>query len=89
MSDEREQKTAVLVLYGASTSLYSGTSYGSRVDGCSMVRCFDVVDETTRSYILRGGFKVPKAAMVYDTGSFRIDMFLSQAEAVNSLKVKG
>lgn len=75
------------VLYGASSALYAGTSYGSKVDDApSMVRRFKVVDETSRSFVLVGGMKVPKKSMVYDTGSFKIHMFDCVERAVAALR---
>lgn len=74
-------------LFGASACLYSGTSYGAKVEGApSMVREFQVIDETTRSYVLTGGIKVPKKTMSYNTGSFNIQMFDSVERAIASLR---
>lgn len=75
------------VLYGASPMLYSGTFYGSKVDGAPvMVRQFSVVDETSRSYVIQGGAKVPKKSMEYNTGNFVIPMFDSVERAVEALR---
>lgn len=76
-------------LFGASPALYSGTSYGAKVDGApATVRRFDVIDETSRSFVLQYGMKVSKKRMSYDTGSFEIAMFHTVEQAVESLRVK-
>lgn len=75
-------------LFGASPALYSGTSYGAKVEGApAMVRRFDVVEETVRSYVLQSGAKVSKRRMVYNTGSFEIVMFATVEQAIESLRV--
>jgi hypothetical protein len=77
------------ILYGSSPMLYGGTSYGSKVEGApSLVRQFNVIDETSRSFVLQNGKKVSKKNMVLDVGAFAINMFLTVGEAVESLRVK-
>lgn len=75
------------ILYGASSMLYGGTCHGSKVEGAPvMVRQFNVVDETARSYVLQNGKKVPKKEMAYNVGNFVIDMFDTVEQAVASLR---
>lgn len=76
-------------LYGASANFYGGTSYGQKVEGAPvMVRAFTVISETSRSYLLQSGAKVPKKSMHYNTGNFEVPMFFELADAVASLKSK-
>ena len=80
------EKQEIKTLFGSSPCLYAGTSYGSKVEGASsMVRQFNVVGETSRSYVLAGNAKAPKKTMEYDTGSFKIKMFASVSDAVAHL----
>lgn len=82
-----QKEKVVNILYGASPCLYSGTSFGDKVDGApAMVRGFTVIGETSRSFVLRGDVKVSKKAMSLNTGSFEISMFASVDEAIASLR---
>lgn len=76
-------------IFGCSAMLYSGTTYGRKIEGAPViVRAFDVAAETSRSYVLQNGVKISKKAMTYNAGAFSINMHLTLDDAMQSLNAK-